>query len=386
MKKAFTLVELLIVVVVLITLMSIVFRLAGIGADTEARTKTITRMQKIENCLSGYYAAFGCYPQVRLHASRNIYQNADVNLNQLDDEWNDELSGHWNSVEAACRAQPFGAAYPFPAGLESQIADIANIMRTRANSSDKQYEAYQKRKDVLDAGFDGLSENIGRFGGRETKEDSFQEIRIFKFGVMSFLLPRYLFMMQGADTLYRDNVLQWTHNNTRPFNPATGKQFPTWGNFISTSRLQDESGDIKMGYLMAIPSQAATKRWMPNFEGIVSASEDTRFFGVKIRDPEGGSSLSADNPNIPIYTPNKGSASGGGGGNQYILDGMTIYDGWGQEFYYYSPEPHQAYQLWSAGKNRKTFPPWMSLSALKNATDAKTAGEWMADDVVHLSN
>ena len=71
MKKAFTLVELLIVVVVLVTLMAVTFRLSSIGSNQTARNKTVSRLQKLENCLSGYYAAFGTYPPVRLHGSRN---------------------------------------------------------------------------------------------------------------------------------------------------------------------------------------------------------------------------------------------------------------------------------------------------------------------------
>ena len=60
MKKGFTLVELLIVVVVMITLMTITFRLSSIGSDATARNKTVNRLNRLENCMSGYYAAFGC--------------------------------------------------------------------------------------------------------------------------------------------------------------------------------------------------------------------------------------------------------------------------------------------------------------------------------------
>ena len=56
MKKAFTIIEMLVVVVVIATLMTIVFRLSSIGEDSEYHNRTIVRMQKLENCLSGYYA------------------------------------------------------------------------------------------------------------------------------------------------------------------------------------------------------------------------------------------------------------------------------------------------------------------------------------------
>ena len=72
-RGAFTLIEMLIVVVVLVTLMSMVFRLSSIGDESTCRVNTVERMQKLENCLSGYYAAFGCYPPVPLHGSHDIY-------------------------------------------------------------------------------------------------------------------------------------------------------------------------------------------------------------------------------------------------------------------------------------------------------------------------
>ena len=60
MKRAFTLVELLIVIAVLVSLMAITFRITNVVGDAESRTMTITRMQRLENCLSGFHAAFGC--------------------------------------------------------------------------------------------------------------------------------------------------------------------------------------------------------------------------------------------------------------------------------------------------------------------------------------
>ena len=59
MKRGFTLVELMIVIAVLVTLMAITFRITNTVADTESRTMTITRMQRLENALSGFHAAFG---------------------------------------------------------------------------------------------------------------------------------------------------------------------------------------------------------------------------------------------------------------------------------------------------------------------------------------
>ena len=72
MRRAFTLVELMIVIAVIVSLMAITFRIMNTVGDTEARTITITRMQRLENALSGFHAAFGCYPPVKLHGNRSF--------------------------------------------------------------------------------------------------------------------------------------------------------------------------------------------------------------------------------------------------------------------------------------------------------------------------
>ena len=79
-KRAFTLIELLIVTVVILALMGVMFRLTGIASGASNRETTVYRMQCLENCLSGYYAAFGSYPPVPLQgASRNIFRKTDTN-------------------------------------------------------------------------------------------------------------------------------------------------------------------------------------------------------------------------------------------------------------------------------------------------------------------
>ena len=53
MRRAFTLVELLVVVVVIVTLMAVTFRLGSVGSESTYKSRTINRMQRLENCLSG---------------------------------------------------------------------------------------------------------------------------------------------------------------------------------------------------------------------------------------------------------------------------------------------------------------------------------------------
>ena len=67
---------------------------------------------------------------------------------------------------------------------------------------------------------------------------------------------------------------------------------------------------------------------------------------------------------------------------------MTVVDGWEEEFYYYSPPPYQSYILWSAGKNKKTFPQWVSDEEIRKltASEQSTVQEWKGDDIVKMSH
>ena len=361
MKKGFTLIELLIVVVVIVTLMAITFRLSGVSSSANNRNVTIARMQRIENALSGYYAAFGSYPPVDLHAKRNVYLKVDSEGNQSETETG---KLEWESVRAACRAQPFSARYPFAANLRGYVDAVSKIVSQRANSSEKRYQAYRDRQSVLGGGFTAL-ENPNNVSDWKT-ESSWQAVKIFQFGVMSFLMPRYLFMLSGIENLsVLDECAQWSASNRLSANPNNGVQFNSWQNQLRYKSL-----------VQRIPSQSVCARWMPNFEGIVACSGSPRFFDVNVSDGR-GSALSADSADLEVFSA---------GGRKYVLDCMTVYDGWRNEFYYYSAAPFQSYRLWSAGPDGKTFPPWIPLDSVKNDSDKRTAASWMADDIMYMNN
>ena len=370
MKKAFTLVELMVVVVVIVTLLAITFRIVSVGEDATCRNKTISRMQRLENALSGYFAAFGSYPPVALHASRNVY--AKVDQNGVQQEGQEESGLVWDSVDMACRAQPVAARFPFPntRDVQDYIETMSQIVVDRVNSNDSQWKSYKAYSYQLGSGFKALHDPNQVTGWREKK--TWQEVKIFQFGVMSFLLPRYVFMTRGLDPEDLENCAQWNANNRLSSHPNTGSSFGNW---------ETQFQDVRL--VRRIPSQSVCARWMPNLEKMVIGNTFVRrkqsdFFGVDIFD----SSASAISPDYPqelarnVYIEQ----------SRTILDSMTVRDGWGNEFYYYSPPPFQSYRLWSAGSNGKTFPPWMPFSALKNDSDRKTAANWMADDVMYLSN
>lgn len=387
-RRAFTLIEMLIVVVVLVTLMSITFRLMNVGDASDRRVTTVMRLQKLENCLSGYYAAFGSYPPVPLHGSQDFNYEVGGHGIQTDNrseiDWNNEGAA-WQQVQAACRAQPIAARYPFPDGYSSMVSDISEEIKQRIEANDEEYaylndSAYADRKAVLMQGFDNISDNPGRFGGRENTDSDWREIQIFQFGLMSFLLPRYLFMMNGPSQFFssKEGVAQWGSNNTLPCNPFKGGKYDNWK--MVKDDAERDSDEIGYMQVANIPTQTACARWMPNLENLCKCNHNYRFFGIYIKNR---GALQAS-PNIEIFSPSKNAKSGSSG--QYVLDAITVEDGWYREFYYYSPPPYQTYTLWSAGPNGKTFPPWVSRNDINNDTAKQRISAWTADDIIHMAN
>ena len=96
MKKGFTLVELLIVVAVMVILMGLVVRLGSSGTDSSRRSRTLARMQRVENCLSGYFAAYGTYPQVKNHGAPDYTFKVNGHGIQLDSQ-NANIWG-WSAI------------------------------------------------------------------------------------------------------------------------------------------------------------------------------------------------------------------------------------------------------------------------------------------------
>lgn len=380
MKKAFTLIEILIAVAIMVSLMGIVVRLMGIGTDATSKNQTILRMQKLENALSGYYAAYGSYPPVPLHGHRNIFLDVNEHGIQYDDQ---EIPGvlDWKRVKAACRSQPVAVRFPFTSSSRHAafVQGIVKALQEKANSGSPQFKEFANRAAVFNAGFDCIEGNVGRLDSMKD-ETSWTKVQIFQFGLLSYLLPRYLFMLQGDQGLYDGSFAQWSGNNRQLTDLRDGKK-RSW-TYVKNNWLGSDGKGSNSYMVSNQTSQAVCKRWLPNLEGIVSNGRT--FYGVNTRCTEHGTYmgsciLDADNYNIEIFAPGDGYA------NQYVLDGMTVVDGWGQDFYYYSPPPYQTYVLWSSGPDKKTFPPWIDMSTLNSAQRAEAAG-WTADDIVHLSN
>ena len=370
-KSGFTLIELLIVTVVIVTLMGIVFRLAGSGGESKARADTLSRLQKLSNALSGYYAAFGSYPPVPLQGrSRDIYTRVDTSgsmgygiQHDADDlntgvPWEGNGSGVMaNQIEAACRAQPVAAICPYrPGGTEDQIIQTMS-------------QVYHLPK---------IYKAIDNYGGFNRASPNWADNQAFMFGLLSFLLPRYQFMLDGLENIYRDHASgPWESNNRLPFlmNGTRLLDWDTAQKAFGVGKYADgdssSSADVR-AMLENLPSQAVCARWMPNLAGIVittPVASHTTFFGVNTHDSHDYNNSASK---WCIIGPN-----GAGGEPIYAQMKKTVADGWGEEFYYYSPPPYQSYQLWSSGPNKRTFPPWMEKVSGKE----RLINKWIADDI-----
>lgn len=402
MKKAFTLVELMVVTVVLVTLMTIMFRLAGIGGDSAAANTTADRMHRLENALSGYYAAFGTYPPVKLHASRNPFIQTDDYGNQDQDGgektsiwgWLDgdgkvtnakAEQEAWVQVAAACRAQPVASEFPFP---KDKLKDYVDKLSAKM-TLDAPKMSDERARRIFERKFDdGVSTRITRFA-QYSEDSDWQILQLFRFGLMSFLLPRYLVMMNSTKDLF-ESYAQWTGNNTLPRDPLTGQPMPGWAYMQQNYITKSNRTNSDTAHVLNIPSQAACARWMASFDRSLYCNYPIVLFGVHVwesdnSDDEAAAEMkisfgvSADDVHVP------GGFEKGDTSAQYILDKVTMRDGWGNDFFYYSPAPYQSYVLWSAGPNGRTFPPWISRESL-DADAKRCTGHWIKDDIVNLSN
>ena len=416
-SRAFTIIELMVVTLIIAILMSIAFKISGIGDERDRRTRTVERLQRLENCLSGYYAAYGMYPPVPLQGvSRNIY--LPVNINGIQGQSNAETGGGkdslvWERVKAACLAQPVAVTYPYPEAMNDTIKSLSDLMEERYSDDD---DENVKRK--FSRGFTNASDNMGKFesnvdtgdspyrGQKMKKSPNWNDCQLFRYGLLSFLLPRYLFMMGGNAAFYEGDsarhssaFAQWHAFNIIPPNIVNGKHFDvdnsgrprprTFRDLRSRLNYNQTTGEIMasrddLAEVEAYPSQSICRRWLSNLEGIVSGG--MTFYGINTRDKDGYNGLHAGNRNLPLYEVH---------GQQYVLGEMTVCDGWGNPIYYYSEPPYQSYRLWSGGPNIKdkngntlhgpTIPPWISLKSLPEA-DREEAAKWMADDIIMMSN
>ena len=406
LKKGFTLVELLIVIVVIAILTSITFRIMGVSEDQKARNITVLRLHALESAIGGYYAAFGSYPPVRLHGSRNIFYKVNDQGVQVVDDDPEDGALNWFRVHAACKSQPVAMSYPFSESNLKAVTKLSQQLQKLA-SSGKGF-AYGRAAVV---GFDGLPTPQQLSGKYDEAE--WTHLNLFKFGLMSFLLPRFLYMMQSRDTSIYDKFAQWGDNNNVPCRFEDGIPFDTWEDLARLS-VPEENGNYNrdLWKVALMPSQIVTARWMPYLSEICffnygMNSLYTTMWGVNLFcsqpmatwlcEPAFRTQTGKPWRRPPVYTAGDQQRVDNDFEQAFMPDGVSVMDGWGEEFYYYSPPPYQGYRLWSGGYDRSlrsdqqyaTFPPWISeteIDKILSPADAKLARRWKADDIVHMSN
>ena len=116
-RSAFTLIEMMVVVALIGILIGGVFRLLSAAGEGAKRGETIDRMQRIENALSGFYAAYGSYPPVEQHGSPDPFV----------EEAPDGTTSPVSSLEAenanrAAASQPMAFEFPPIRALDDIIA------------------------------------------------------------------------------------------------------------------------------------------------------------------------------------------------------------------------------------------------------------------------
>ena len=321
-RSAFTLIEMMVVVALVGILIGGVFRLLNAAGEGAKRGETIERMQRIENALSGFYAAYGSYPPVEQHGSPDPFV----------EEAEDGTTSPVSSLEAenanrAAASQPMSFEFPPMQALDDYIA-------TRFQSQ----------------GILSPNRNPGIF----TQSEKWPQSKLYRYGVVSFLVPRYDAI--GDFTLEASNQYEPQPIDTKLApNEGLYKNHKQWTNYNPARKAKAE--------------REACARWLPNLQRIVFGGR--KLLGVQTGTPN------TDNDVVfsPAYTK---------GGNKYVLRMMTIRDAWGNDFYYHSAPPYQSYRLWSAGPDGVTFPADYPLQQL-NPSDRKTVSGWIKDDIARPS-
>ncbi len=338
-RAAFTLIEMMVVVALIGILIGGVFRLIGTAGENAKRGETIDRLQRLENALSGYYAEYGTYPPVRSHGSPDPF-------NESPEDTQDpyykrymttpDLKREYWAVRASHR-QPTAFEFPTPQSLDPDFPILCGPGQTSANV------------------------NPGAF---ESDKDDWDNVKLFRYGVLSFLVPRLLVL-----GIVPDENGNFTESEKTPKFVLFDKDI--W-NKHNLGRYKGRSLDTPTCLKQSQRETVVCGKLLPNLEHIV--------YGGK-RDLLGVNTVDSDRE-YPRFSP-------------YPYDGvrlarMTLYDRWAKsdetrnnELYYYSASPYQSYRVWSAGPNGKTFPPWIPMESL-SVEDRKRVNAWISDDIVRF--
>ena len=333
--QAFTLVEMMVVVALIAVLVGIVFKLMSAAGEKNKQSVTVTRLERLQNALSGYYAEYGSYPPVQQcyqYPGLDKYYDEEGDYSSLQTSDLTSESGRSKAANRAARSQSLAYEYP------SLDSDGLN------NYIDQAFKSQGARS----AGI--------VFGGQNFYDDKYKnwlELQLFKFGLLSYLLPKAS-IASGSERTKEHPYLSLLRSSA-------------WlGRAVTQSEQNMTDSDFKKDIITAqtVSEQRTVARWLPNFEKIINGGITQMGIDMHQKDTA-----------FMCFTVHKSALNGA----YYVLQWMSITDGWGNELYYYSAPPYQSYRVWSSGPDGKTFPPWIPL---KDYTYKTEAAKWMDDDIV----
>ena len=341
--SAFTMIEMLIVVSIVGMLLAGVFKLISLAGEHTKRATTVTRIQRLEYALAEYKSIYGHYPPVAQYTNPDPYKGdqGDSDGKSLVDmqfsEWPSVGKLYSGNALRAARAQPVAFWFPTPQILDDYIAIL------------------YKEKGWLSA-----NQMIG--GTKTNTKPEWYETRVFKFGVLSYLLPR-LEVMGGLGQILADGEHgpkknffyweQWKKNNNGAYPGKTGS-------------MEDLQKEEKM----------VAGRILHFLEKTLSGWSNSR---------SGNGFLMGEQMRPADEDDHRFSLVHAEGDKRYVLGHITIQDGWGNDLFYYSAPPYSSYKVWSAGPNGKTFPASVNLKSLAHSDhkdDLPNIMEWIKDDIV----
>lgn len=174
-RCAFTLIEMLVVVVVIAILAGIVFRMIAVVSRHGDRSRTMARVQRVANAVEGFHAEYGQYPPVPFYDGEDWYC---VACDRAARGANPPASCSRCGGERFALYQPLRYEFPDSRGMRPGIA-LALANRNP--------------------------------GWGDPANDPNQFI-VFTFGAMSFLVDRYAFATQRPyPTLF--SIDQWAGHN-----------------------------------------------------------------------------------------------------------------------------------------------------------------------------
>jgi prepilin-type N-terminal cleavage/methylation domain-containing protein len=351
-QAAFTLIELMVVVVVISILIGGIFKLLSAAGNANKRASTQATLEKLQNALSGFYAQYGTYPPVAQYGSPDPFGG-----NRQDDFGSDlvsEITGETDGPSIrtaiwAAKCQP--VAFEFPP---------MQLMDDYVNKSSK--------------GALGINGLMGQTADSISSDD-WADVKMFKFGLLSYLLPRVETI--GCPDSIKD-VNKW---NSGIYPQIGFYQSKQWKKANPASKV----GSDKTALTKALLGQRrleneACAHWLPNFKDLLYGGPTV--LGVETAtDSTKNEAVFRKGKDHNDYAGGTYYFARGNSGSQTALRLVTLLDAWDQEYFYYSPPPYQSYRVWSAGPDRRTFPPWIPLDNL-TTSQRKIVATWIADDIV----